>query len=449
MNKILLVIPFDGYRQVTPMLGVGYIKAYVDRHSKNIVHVHDENFIDDKNGALVKKVEEFNPDFIGISFPSSAVLRVVEMCRLLKKRFPGVHVFAGGYHPTSEPELTLRFIPELDFVVVGEAEHVIANLKKNWEDISNICYVNKSSIYTANAPENISDINLIPFPDRNIYDKRYFMPQKDVISGIYGKTATIMSSRGCPYSCNFCSCKLIQKVVRFNSTDYVLSEIDHILNVIGRIDYLYFLDVMFLAKWSRVEDLCLEFIKHRYNKRFKWAATVAANVVDDKKVKLMKEAGCFYLSFGFESNSDRVLKLINKVATAEHNKRACAICSKYGIFVNSAFLFGIPGENEEDLRKTIDFVKKYYVHFTGLNIMKPLPGSPFYYEFIEKGKIKPSISEWHKISSINIPGTIYNDNVAEETYKKYVEEFNRTIRIKSLVSDLKANWCLKLKYLMK
>ena len=124
----------------------------------------------------------------------------------------------------------------------------------------------------------------------------------------------------------------------------------------------------------------------------------------------MKEAGCFYLSFGFESNSERVLKIIGKKATSEDNRKACLICKKNNIYINSAFLFGIPGEKAEDLQKTIDFVRTNNVQFTGINIMKPLPGSPFYYDFVKRGLIKPSIKEWHNISSINVPGKIYNDS---------------------------------------
>jgi radical SAM superfamily enzyme YgiQ (UPF0313 family) len=295
----------------------------------------------------------------------------------------------------------------------------------------------------------LKNIDEIPHPHRTDFDKRYFEPRYGTIAGIYGRVGTIMSSRGCPYNCSFCSNKLIQKVVRYHSTEYVLSEVEHILTVLGEMDFLYFLDVMFLTNWRRVEELCLAMIRNGFSKRFKWAATVSANAVNDEKIRLMKEAGCFYLSFGFESNSARVLKLINKKATPRHNERAIELCAKYGIYANSAFLFGIPEETEEDLQATIDFVRKHNVHFTGVNIMKPLPGSPFYYDFVERGIIQPSVEEWHTTSSINVAGKIYNEGLTEEQYDEYIRKFHAAIRFKSICTDLRANWRMRSKYFLK
>lgn len=447
MHRILLISPFDGHKQEAPSLGIGYIKAYSDNKSNNLVEIHDENFIVDLDAALFLKINEFKPHFIGITFPSSAVLRISHITKIVKQKWPQISIFAGGYHPTSEPELTLRLIPHLDFVMIGEAENSVAGLNLDWKGLDNVAYLNENGVYIENKIGKLEDINCIPYPDRKLIDKRYFQPQKGVITGIWGKTATIMSSRGCPYSCNFCSSKLIQKRVRYHSTEYVLKEIEHILTTVGEIDYLFFLDVMFLTKWQRVEDLCYALKKEKHHKRFKWAATVSANVVDDAKLKLMKESGCFYLCFGFESNSAKVLDLINKKSTPEHNKKAVDICKANGIYSHSAFLFGIPEEEEEDLIKTVEFVKENNVSFTGVNIMKPLPGSPFYYSFVKNGDIVPSIEEWHKVSSINVPSRIYNNKISEEQYKHYIKQFYKAIKIKGIWNNITANWKLRLKYI--
>jgi anaerobic magnesium-protoporphyrin IX monomethyl ester cyclase len=447
MSNVLLIIPFDGFRQESPALGVGYLKAYAEKHSSNSVIIHDENFLEKRDELLLRKIEEIRPDFIGMTFPSSAILRVKAIACLVKTKWPWITLFAGGYHPTSEPELTLKFIPEIDFVVRGEGEIFAAKLKGRWKTLPNIGWL-EAGAYRENRIETLSDLDSIPFPDRRIYDSRYFIPRRGVIAGIYGRTTTLLSSRGCPYACNFCSNRVMQKGIRFHSTDYVLSEIAHLLSTVGRMDYLYFVDVMFLAHWERVADLCQGLIQHGFSKKLKWAATVSANAVNDEKIRLLKEAGCFYLSFGFESNSPRVLKIINKKATVEDNQRACEICRRHGIYINSAFLFGVPGENEEDLLKTIQFVKSHHIGFTGVNIMKPLPGSPFYQQFIKQGIICPSIDEWQKISSIYETGRIYNDLLSMEQYRYYIEKFNQTTRWKSYYYRLRANWKMRLKYFL-
>jgi magnesium-protoporphyrin IX monomethyl ester (oxidative) cyclase len=203
------------------------------------------------------RINETKPDFVGISFPSSAVLRVRVIARLLKEKYPEIPLFAGGYHPTSEPELTLRLIPEIDFVVKGEGEHFVARLNANWKGLPNAAWL-EDGFYKENVSETVREIDEIPFPDRRIYDHRYFLPRRGVIAGIFGKTATLLSSRGCPYSCNFCSGKIMHSKVRFHSTGFVLSEIEHILSAKGKMDYLYFLDTMFLSNWERVNNLCRE-----------------------------------------------------------------------------------------------------------------------------------------------------------------------------------------------
>jgi radical SAM superfamily enzyme YgiQ (UPF0313 family) len=239
------------------------------------------------------------------------------------------------------------------------------------------------------------------------------------MTGIYGRTVTMMTSRGCPYRCKFCSNELLQKDVTFHGVDYVIGEIEHVRRQLKKIDYIYFLDVMFLTNWRRTQALCEALIKTKVLGDIKWGAVVAANVTTLERAKLMKEAGCFYLSFGLESNSANSLKLMNKVAQPRHNERAAEICQELGILANSAFLFGIPGETEEDLEASISFVRRHDLFSTGVNTMKPLPGSPYYYEFMKEGRLEQTIADWHRISSILHDSGYFNDRVSPEAYARY------------------------------
>lgn len=449
ITNILLINPKHSYRLGAPPLGIGYILSYARAMSQNNVIFLDENFVSNPDNDIFSIITENNIGFVGVSFASSAITRVLRICQFVREHFGNsIVLFAGGYHPTSEPEKTLQLMPDFDFIVTGEGEQVISALGEGWKSLPNVAYI-ENGRFIQNPLLYIEQIDTIPFPQRSDFDNRYYLPSFGTIAGIYGRVATIMSSRGCPYSCNFCSSKAIQKKVRYHSTNYVMDEIEHILGRVGEIDYLYFLDVMFLTNWGRVEELCRSFIHARLPRRFRWAATVASNVVNDEKIRLMKEAGCFYLSFGFESNSQRVLSIINKKATPEHNRTACDLCRKQGLYVNSAFLFGIPGETTEDLKETIRFVKKNAVHFTGVNIMKPLPGSPFYYDFVQKSIINPSLEEWHEISSIHVKGRIFNDLVSSENYKRYIRKFDRAVYIQSKIAFVKANWRKTIKYFIK
>jgi anaerobic magnesium-protoporphyrin IX monomethyl ester cyclase len=439
-KRVLLIHPKDSYALSSPPLGIGYLISYANAVNKNDVYFHDENFLDNAqlDFELDRTMEKVRPDFIGITFPSSTVKRVAELFKYIRNKYGDIILFAGGYHPTSEPEAVLRIFPELDFIILGQAEYSFAPINDNWKELPSVAYLVDGSFVQKPIENPIGTLDNIPFINRSLYDKRYFQPSFS-ISGIFGKTATIMTSRGCPYHCSFCSNKLLQKKVLFHGVDYVLGELDNLRTQIEKIDYIFFLDVMFLADWARTQRLCEALIKSKILKGVKWAATVSANVVTFDKVKLMKKAGCFYLSFGFESNSEHALKLMHKTATPRHNEQAMEICDQLGILANSAFLFGIPDETEKDLEATIQFVARHNVFSTGVNIMKPLPGSPYYYELVDKGLIKQTIDDWHAVSSINHFSGYFNDKISPETYELYTKKFYNTIRFKSKISYYRAN----------
>lgn len=441
MAKILLINPKDSYWLASPPLSVGYLTAYAQRVGKNEVFFHDENHFPDHelNLELCRVLRRVGPDYVGLTFPSSTILRVVEILRHLKALHPRVVRFAGGYHPTSEPEATLRVIPELDFIVLDQAEHAFAHLGDDWRSLETVCYLDGAGQFIENPRRTILDIDDIPYVDRALFHPTYFAPHEGVMSGVYGRTVTIMSSRGCPYRCKFCSNELLQKDVTFHSVDYVIGEIEHIRRQVKRIDYLYFLDVMFLTNWRRTEALCKALIETKVLGDIKWGAVVAANVTTLARAKLMREAGCFYLSFGMESNSENSLKLMAKVARPKHNERAADICRELGLVFNSAFLFGIPGETEADLEATLDFVRRHGAFATGVNRMKPLPGSPYYYEFVEKGLIQRTIPDWHRISSIHHDSGYFNDRVPPEVYRRYEDEFERIVADRRLAMNVQLN----------
>jgi radical SAM superfamily enzyme YgiQ (UPF0313 family)/ubiquinone/menaquinone biosynthesis C-methylase UbiE len=449
-EKILLINPKDSYIMGSPPLGLGYLISYARKINQNDVFFLDENFsnIEYLDLILDNTISNIGISFVGIGFPSSAIKRVVSIARYIKKNFPDILVFAGGYHPTSEPLFTLKLIPEIDFLVLGQAESTFAHLGKNWQDMPGIAYIEDGQFSYNNISNEINSLDDIPYIDRSIFSAKYFEPNY-VIPGVYGKTATIMTSRGCPYSCFFCSNKLIQPLVKYHSIEYTLGEIDSILSTVGKIDYLFFLDVMFLSNWKRIYELCIELKKSKILKNVKWAATVSANVITEDKVKIMKESGCFLFCFGLESNSDYVLKLINKKSSASDNYIALKLCKKYGILANSAFLFGIPGESEKDLIDTLNFVKYNKVFATGINVMKPLPGSPFYYSFLEKGLIKRTIDEWYDISSIHHSSKYYNQNINADTYQKYISNFNKIVYFRRVFDDFRVNFKSISKYRLK
>ena len=445
-QRILVVSPKEAYELGSPSLGIGYLLSWSRKAGGNAVHFHDENFVPaaGANAALAEAVHRFRPDFVAVSCPSSAVRRVVEIARAVKEARPEAVVFAGGYHPTVEPEATLRALPDLSFVMPGQAEAAFGNLGQDWRNLSGIGYLDDDRYVETPLPPPV-ELDQLPYPDRRDFDRRYFEPRV-VISGVFGKTATLLTSRGCPYDCSFCANKAIQNRVRYHSVDYVLGEIDYIFTQLGRVDYLYFLDVLFLSRWDRVEDLCRKLVASGILKGTRWAATAAANLLTRERARLLKEAGCFYLSLGLESNSARVLKMMGKVATPADNDKAADACARAGILMNSAFLFGLPGEEEEDLEETIRFVREHEIFAAGVNAMKPLPGSPYYRRLLEQGLLERNLESWHRASSIHHDGEYFNDRIPVERYETYRRRFRELCSRREPIDDWAANWRAYLRY---
>ncbi|MBI2458341.1 MAG: radical SAM protein [candidate division NC10 bacterium] len=413
--KVLLVNPLSGYQVGSMPLGVGYLAAYLETQGHQVVFQDrvPTFYRNNRDLALVDRetrvaAEALRPDWIGITMTTAQVYDTYHVARLLR-RVPGAShaaIVLGGYHPTTEPELTLRECAEADIAVRGEGEFTFADLAAGLahSSVPGITYRNEGQILsTPDRPLHDKLDDFLP-PPRRLYDAGFYYRRKaDVLSGWYVKAATLMTSRGCPKRCKFCAAEVILPRVRFHSVEYVLAELEGILRHYD-VEVISFIDIMFISRWSRTDELCRRLIAEKLNRRLRWGASITADSITKDKLALMKAAGCRYLNFGFETGSQRMLDLMNKRVKVEKNHNAARWAEELGLMCNSAFLMGLPGETEADLELTAQFLQRYNIFSTGINIMAPLPGSTYYREFMDTGVLTYTPELWQII------GAVFHDN---------------------------------------
>lgn len=391
--KIVLVRPNYKSHIITPPLGIGYLSSYLKKNGIEVIIIDalKEN-LDHK--STVKRILTEKPDVVGITCLTAFYIEVVQLSKTIKKH--GIKVIIGGVHPTFLPFQTLKD-SRADFVVCGEGEISLLKLLKSNFKQTNIPGVyslknvsKKPFVAKTKVVENLDDL---PFPDWEQIDPRTY-PQAP--HGAIAKNfpiGIIMTTRGCPYMCSFCaSQKFYDRKIRFRSINNVIEEIKYLVENFG-IKEVHFEDDNLTMKRNHVQELCRQIIKNKI--QISWACPngIRADKVDEKILKLMKQAGCYFVAFGIESASPKILNNIHKLESIETINKAIEIADKVGIECQGFFIFGLPGETKETIQESINFAKNSKLTRAQFMILDIIPGSELWYTL--EGKFKPN---WKKNS---------------------------------------------------
>lgn len=198
--------------------------------------------------------------------------------------------------------------------------------------------------------------------------------------GKCGKVIPIVTSRGCMYSCSFCSSNAFWGKVRFHSTNYFMNEVEYILNQYPHAKELYILDDLFIGNIKRFREVYEQWMKIGLNKKLKLRSFIRSNILTLEIAQKMKDMGFRKIRFGAESGSDRVLKILNKKATVQNHQNAIDIANKIGLPISASFIYNIPGETKEDIDLTKTFINKNKgkLQIEGYYEFKSFPGIPMY-----------------------------------------------------------------------
>ena len=380
MTSILLIYPYfkpimDRSVFRFPPLGLAYLASSLQKEGYD-VHLLDCTFLR-KNHAL-KKALALHADVVGINCMSTMFENCVNFANRLRDTCK--LMIAGGPLPTCDP---IPFLEYFDVIVQGEGEQTILELLHafttgvDFSNIKGIIYQKGESsqkksggkVCFNTSREFIKDLDNLPLPARES------LPNQEYIQ--YGKKkygysiTTIMSTRGCPFQCEFCSNVIFGGSYRERSPKNVVDEIENILTL--GYDRVSFADDVFTMKKERVILICDEIIRRGLH--FSWECLGRVDSIDYTTALEMKKAGCFRIFFGIESGNDKILQLMKKNITTAQAKMAVEIASRAGIQVGAFFIIFYPGETEENILDTLKFASALPLDYLGLTLPYFLPGT--------------------------------------------------------------------------
>ena len=365
-------------------LGLGYIAAVLEEyHTVKVIDVGAEKLSDN---SLRKRISEIDPQIVGITSDTITFQRAIEIAELVKQINKEVVVVIGGAHSNALPTYPLRYNC-FDISVYGEGERTAIELWDKIEkggtcgDIKGIAFRGKDRIIINQKRELIENLDELPFPARHLFPMREYRGESDLyVSPVY----SIGTSRGCPFSCTFCSNNVVfGRKYRFRSAKNVVDEIELLINKY-QAKGIYFREDLFTVNPKRVIDICNE-IKER-GLKFKWECESRVNTINEEMLGAMKEAGCEVIWCGVESGSQEILNYLNKGITLSQIKEAYNLFRKVGIKAGATFMIGIPGETMNDICETINLAKSLKLEFASFTIFTGYPTSPLY-EYIKQNKL--------------------------------------------------------------
>jgi radical SAM superfamily enzyme YgiQ (UPF0313 family) len=317
-------------------------------------------------------LNEIKPDLVGINVFTTKAAAAFRVAEIVKTLFNNVPVVVGGPHPSVKADELLRISPFVDYAVRGEGESCLSQLVDAVENkippnnILGLSFKINGQIHHNPNAKYVHDLNQIPYPAKDLLINKNSYTSEDM--------GLIMTGRGCPFACTFCSSAGVwQRITRFRSVENVIGEIQQVQAEHGTIQFS-FKDDTFTIDRKRVLEFCSS-IRNK-NLKINWECNARVNLIDESLLEEMKSAGCNSIKIGIESGSDRVLKTIMKKGiTTTQIKQATKLVHKAGIHWTGYFLMGIPTETKQEMLQTLNLMLHIKPDFASLSVFEPYPGT--------------------------------------------------------------------------
>jgi anaerobic magnesium-protoporphyrin IX monomethyl ester cyclase len=364
-------IGISSFEYIYPPLGLMYLGSILEREG------HDSEIFDGNVNVvsfqkLVRYINRKSPDMLAIQMPPVLYEHYSKLREEVDRKTVIVHM---GPFPTINPEMSLN--SGADYVIRGEPELTITNLMDalgSGGDVSRvkgISYRRNGKVVHNDDAGLIKDLDDLPFPARHkINNRKYFIPFANE------PFTSIITSRGCPHRCIFCTTRIyFGRTLRLRSIENVIEEIKECVEK-HKINHICFWDDTFNVNINRAKELCRRIIEEGL--RIRWFCLSRVDKVDYELLKLMKESGCYNIQFGVESASQKILDNIKKDITISQIEYAFKASKVLGIETTAFFMIGNPGETRETIEKTIEFSRKLDPDYARFCLATPFPGTEFY-----------------------------------------------------------------------
>ncbi len=394
--KVVISTPPGKTTELWPPLGLMYIASSTRKLRQDTIQIIDafcENLTPEQ---LVDRVVAERPDVFGMNCSTHTFLDAVDTVGRIRARLPETKIVLGGFHATFAAERIVREYPSVDYILKGEAESSFPQLMDRIEkgedpsDVEGITFL-KGGKAVENPGGLIQDLDSLPLPARDLVDRVEYGYSHQGIKLTFGKFTTLSTSRGCPFSCRFCSCAAFtHRKWRARSAESVADELEMLRS--EGYESAVMVDDNFTHNRKRVEKICELIRKRRI--RIQLYCEGRADNASYELMRTMKRAGFNVIYFGVESASARVLEYFGKTVKTDLARKAIDNAKRAGMIACASFIFGAPVETDEDASETIGFIKETKPHVVQINALDCLIGTPLWDELVAKGLVGPQ--DWKR-----------------------------------------------------
>jgi anaerobic magnesium-protoporphyrin IX monomethyl ester cyclase len=414
--KVLLLRPINHISVIIPNIGLGYIAAGLRRHN------HEVEILDCPPRKFnFKSLENFlaenKYDMIGIQCYSFDLKTLRAHLEIIRKHLPSVFIVVGGAHPSALPKEMLNDYPEIDFVIVGEADESLAILDDNLEKIdttrsSTILIDNNLTSVPNLAYRKNDDIVINPIKFIEDLDK-VSPPAWDLIKpsdypvspqGTFLKRypyAPINVTRGCPFKCTFCAGYLITgRKVRSRSIDNLMEEVHLLYNEYGVREF-HIEDDNFSYNSRILVDFCHRVIDEKLDIAWSCVNGLRIESLNKEHLQLMEQAGCYSMALGIESANPRILEMMKKKITIDQVKEQVDLVKKSSkIQITGFFVLGYPTETKIEMFNTVRFAMGLNIDKANFGSLMLLPGTEITDYVLKSGELDKI--EWEKMTEYEV-----------------------------------------------
>jgi anaerobic magnesium-protoporphyrin IX monomethyl ester cyclase len=397
MAKVTLVYPYfqpsnDNSIFRFPPLGLGYIAASLIKHGVTVELV-DCTFL--SREQAIERIRHSNSQIIGVYSMFSMKKTSLELARLLKADCDLLVV--GGPLSTLDPS---DFLEVFDVAVIGEGEETMVDLLdcvnkgSGLSSVKGIAYREKGEVKFTEPRGFIEDLDRLPFPSRELFDNEAY---KSYYAKRFGYTTTpVITSRGCPFNCDFCSRPVFGSSFRSRSPCNIVDEVESVRGL--GYERVWFADDCLTLNRKHLLSMCDEMVRRKVD--VSWECLSRVDTMDGAVAVRMRQAGCIRVFFGIESGNDEVLGLMNKHITISQARRAVYAAKAAGLQVGAFFIVGYPGESDGTVLDTVRFASGLPLDYLSFTLPYPIPGTGLFERV--KGNGGLVVNDWEEPKNLGL-----------------------------------------------
>ena len=413
-----------------PPIGIMQLASWLDKHGHS-TQLHDclGPYAPKTIAENAEVVLATDPELVGFSATTSGFMDAVEIASYIRSKRPEIKIAFGNVHVSSLGAPILEHFPEIDYLVIGEGEGAMLNLAdgKPLKEIGNLIYRDESEkgggkICINPRRDRILDLDELPFP---AYEKLAGFPHGYHLPLFayekrYG--ATMITSRGCPYTCSFCDRTVFERLYKTNSAQYTYDHMKYLRDNFG-VYHINMYDDLFTAKKQRVMDLCQLLIDKPLG--VQWNCAIRTGHTSDEMLAKLKQAGALMVSMGIESADPGMMERHKAGVTLDAVRDTVRQIHAAGLRAKGLFIFGMPGETPETVKVTSDFILSLELDEMNMTKFSPLHGAPIWEE-CSSNTGGEMIEDWRLMNCLNfvyLPEGFSSREEMDALYNWHVKRF--------------------------